>query len=267
MTDIDEALAPVLPRELTEISDSVRRVSAPPTPILAEPYRLRLVDPDTDMISEWMNRPHLVEAWEYDRPPARWHRYLCAQLDRQLAPVHRQLSRRATSVTSNSTGRQRIPSPRVKTLIRMTSVCTRPSRTSSSSTAVSDRCCCRASSRISSSSNPVAGESCSTPITATAVPGGCASSPVASSSASTTCRTAEWPSTRCGASRSSATPARTFLTARKFAEFSRGKERSAPDLREVSRRSPRHRRHSRVSTPLPQHLAGVKLRRAYPVGQ
>jgi hypothetical protein len=47
MTDIDEALAPVLPRELTEISDSVRRVSAPPTPILAEPYRLRLVDPDT----------------------------------------------------------------------------------------------------------------------------------------------------------------------------------------------------------------------------
>ena len=110
MTDINEALAPVLPRELTEISDSVRRVSAPPTPILAEPYRLRLIDPDTDadMISEWMNRPHLVEAWEYDRPPARWHRYLC---------------------TSNSTGRQRIPSPRVKTLIRMTSVCTRPSRT------------------------------------------------------------------------------------------------------------------------------------------
>lgn len=96
MTDINEALAPVLPRELTEISDSVRRVSAPPTPILAEPYRLRLIDPDTDadMISEWMNRPHLVEAWEYDRPPARWHRYLCAQLDRQLAPVHRQLSRR-----------------------------------------------------------------------------------------------------------------------------------------------------------------------------
>ena len=131
MTDVNEALAPVLPRELTEISDSVRRVSAPPTPILAEPYRLRLIDPDTDadMISEWMNRPHLVEAWEYDRPPARWHRYPCAQLDRQLAPVHRQLSRRATSVTSNSTGRQRIPSPRVKTLIRMTSVCTRPSRT------------------------------------------------------------------------------------------------------------------------------------------
>lgn len=34
-----------------------------------------------DMVSEWMNRPHLVEAWEYDRPPSRWRRYLRAQLD------------------------------------------------------------------------------------------------------------------------------------------------------------------------------------------
>jgi RimJ/RimL family protein N-acetyltransferase len=83
MTDIDEAPAPVLPRELTEISDAVRAVSAPPTPQLADPYRFRLVDPDTDaaLISEWMNRPHLVEAWEYDWPPERWRRYLRAQLD------------------------------------------------------------------------------------------------------------------------------------------------------------------------------------------
>jgi RimJ/RimL family protein N-acetyltransferase len=83
MTDIEEAPTPVLPRELTDISDAVREVGAPPTPILAEPYRIRLVDPDADavMISEWMNRPHLVEAWEYDWPPARWQRYLRAQLD------------------------------------------------------------------------------------------------------------------------------------------------------------------------------------------
>jgi lysine N-acyltransferase len=83
MTDIDEAVAPVLPRELTEISDDVRAVGAPPTPQLADPYRFRLVDPDADaaLISEWMNRPHLVEAWEYDWPPARWRRYLRAQLD------------------------------------------------------------------------------------------------------------------------------------------------------------------------------------------
>lgn len=83
MNDIDGAPAPVLARELTEISDAVRAVGAPPTPQLADPYRFRLVGPDTDaaLISEWMNRPHLVEAWEYDWPPERWRRYLGAQLD------------------------------------------------------------------------------------------------------------------------------------------------------------------------------------------
>jgi lysine N-acyltransferase len=83
MTEIDEAPTPVLPRELTEISDAVRAVGAPPTPALADPYRFRLVDPEADaeLISEWMNRPHLVEAWEYDWPPVRWQRYVRAQLD------------------------------------------------------------------------------------------------------------------------------------------------------------------------------------------
>ena len=87
MTDIDQALTPVLPRELTSISDAVREVDAPLTPFLAEPYDIRLVDADADaeMVSEWMNRPHLVEAWEYDWPPARWHRYLSAQLDGQYS--------------------------------------------------------------------------------------------------------------------------------------------------------------------------------------
>jgi lysine N-acyltransferase len=82
MTEIDEALSPVLPRELTSIPDAVREVGAPPTPILAEPYGIRLVDPgsDAEMVSEWMNRPHLVEAWEYDWPAPRWQRYLQAQL-------------------------------------------------------------------------------------------------------------------------------------------------------------------------------------------
>src|SRR4029078_6958681 len=83
MTHIDEALAPVLPRELTDISDAVRAVGAPPTPVLAAPYTIRLADADADadMVSEWMNRPHLAEAWEYDWPPSRWHRYLSAQLE------------------------------------------------------------------------------------------------------------------------------------------------------------------------------------------
>ena len=52
MTEIDEAL-PVLPRELTSITDEVRAVPAPPTPVLAEPYHFRLVDAraDAEMIS------------------------------------------------------------------------------------------------------------------------------------------------------------------------------------------------------------------------
>jgi len=33
------------------------------------------------MVSEWMNRPHRVEAWEYPWPPQRWQRYMQAQLD------------------------------------------------------------------------------------------------------------------------------------------------------------------------------------------
>jgi RimJ/RimL family protein N-acetyltransferase len=81
MTDIEEAV-PVLPRELTSITAEVALVPAPPTPALAEPYHFRLVDPDTEaeQVSEWMNRPHLAEAWEYDNPPSWWRGYLRAQL-------------------------------------------------------------------------------------------------------------------------------------------------------------------------------------------
>jgi RimJ/RimL family protein N-acetyltransferase len=78
MTDV----LPILPRELTELSDEVAAVPPPPTPVLAEPYGIRVIDPATDaeLISEWMNRPHLAEAWEYDWPAARWQGYLRAQL-------------------------------------------------------------------------------------------------------------------------------------------------------------------------------------------
>lgn len=73
---------PILPRELTDIPDEVRNVPPPPLPEVPEPYALRLADPDADaeMIAEWMNRPHLVEAWEYPWPAGRWRRYLHAQL-------------------------------------------------------------------------------------------------------------------------------------------------------------------------------------------
>lgn len=81
MTEIDDAV-PVLPRELTTLTDEVRAVPAPMTPVLAEPYHFRPADPDADaeLISEWMNRPHLAEAWEYDNPPSWWRNFLRAQL-------------------------------------------------------------------------------------------------------------------------------------------------------------------------------------------
>jgi RimJ/RimL family protein N-acetyltransferase len=76
--------ASILPRELIDgLADEVRTLPPPPTPQLAAPFALRLVDPDADaaMIAEWMNRPHLVQAWEYAWPASRWRRYLHAQLD------------------------------------------------------------------------------------------------------------------------------------------------------------------------------------------
>jgi lysine N-acyltransferase len=42
MTEIDEALQPILPRELTSISGDVRAGGPPPTPSLTEPYGIRL---------------------------------------------------------------------------------------------------------------------------------------------------------------------------------------------------------------------------------
>ena len=71
----------ILPRELTELSDEARAAPAPPTTMLTNPYALRPIDPDidADLISRWMNMPHLVEAWESDWPVGRWRDYLWAQ--------------------------------------------------------------------------------------------------------------------------------------------------------------------------------------------
>lgn len=70
-------------RELTGISDEVRAVPPPPTPEVPAPYSIRLADPDADaeMISEWMNRPHLASTWGYNGPPAQWREYLRLQYD------------------------------------------------------------------------------------------------------------------------------------------------------------------------------------------
>ena len=78
---------PILPRELTDLPEAIRAVPPPPIPQLPAPYGLRVADPDADaaMISEWMSRPHLVEAWESNWPVARWRRYLQAQSEGEFS--------------------------------------------------------------------------------------------------------------------------------------------------------------------------------------
>lgn len=72
----------VLARERTDVSEEVRGLTRPPVPSLDPPYGLRVARyADAEMASEWMNRPHLAEAWQYDWPPSRWHRHLGAQLE------------------------------------------------------------------------------------------------------------------------------------------------------------------------------------------
>ena len=72
----------VLPRERSDIADEVARIPRPPVPVLNPPFGMRVAQlADVDMVAEWMNRPHLAEAWEYDWPPSRWQQHLSAQLD------------------------------------------------------------------------------------------------------------------------------------------------------------------------------------------
>lgn len=81
MIEIDQP--PVLPRELTSLSAEVNAVEAPPTPRLTDPWTVRVADADLDaeQLSEWMNQPHLAEAWEYAWPNERWRQHIQAQLD------------------------------------------------------------------------------------------------------------------------------------------------------------------------------------------
>ncbi|MBB3748274.1 RimJ/RimL family protein N-acetyltransferase [Mycolicibacterium sp. BK634] len=72
----------VLARALTDLPDEVAQVPAPPVPNVDPPYALRAATvSDAAMVAEWMNRPHLAEAWEYDWPVERWEAHLQAQLD------------------------------------------------------------------------------------------------------------------------------------------------------------------------------------------
>jgi RimJ/RimL family protein N-acetyltransferase len=71
-----------LARERTDLSEEIRRLGPPPVPSLEPPYGLRIAQwADAEMVAEWMNRPHLAAAWEYDWPTRRWRQHLTAQLE------------------------------------------------------------------------------------------------------------------------------------------------------------------------------------------
>ncbi|WP_431234732.1 GNAT family N-acetyltransferase [Mycolicibacterium psychrotolerans] len=72
----------VLARALAEVPHEVARVPAPVVPTVEPPYAVRVATAaDAEMVAEWMSRPHLAQAWEYDWPVDRWRRHLQAQLD------------------------------------------------------------------------------------------------------------------------------------------------------------------------------------------
>lgn len=77
----DDALVR-LARERFDLPDQVRRLARPPVPSLEPPYGLRVAQlTDAEMLAEWMNRPHLAAAWEYDWPASRWRQHLNAQFE------------------------------------------------------------------------------------------------------------------------------------------------------------------------------------------
>ncbi|MCV7411896.1 siderophore biosynthesis protein [Mycobacterium florentinum] len=81
-TQTDDAATQVLKRERRDLPEEVRRVGPLPVPVLDPPYDLRAaVSDDAEMVSEWMNRPHLAETWEYAWPESRWRQHIDAQLE------------------------------------------------------------------------------------------------------------------------------------------------------------------------------------------
>lgn len=73
--------AQALPRERADVPEEIARIARPPVPVLDPPFALRVArHRDAGMVAEWMNRPHLAAAWEYDWPTKRWEQHLGAQL-------------------------------------------------------------------------------------------------------------------------------------------------------------------------------------------
>ena len=81
-TQTDDAPTHVLKRERKDLSEELLRIGRLAVPEVEPPYALRAAtSSDAEMVAEWMNRPHLAEAWEYAWPTSRWRQHITAQLD------------------------------------------------------------------------------------------------------------------------------------------------------------------------------------------
>ncbi|MFF5078193.1 GNAT family N-acetyltransferase [Actinoplanes sp. NPDC000266] len=71
-------------REVTVgLAAAVVAAGPPPAPVLTPPWSLRLIDPgggDPELVSRWMNEPHVEKFWEQAWPPARWADAIAEQL-------------------------------------------------------------------------------------------------------------------------------------------------------------------------------------------
>lgn len=70
-----------MPRQRLGVSEELLRVPPPPLPVFPAPYSVRYADPvdDAELISRWMNLPHLAETWGYAYPADQWRRHMEVQ--------------------------------------------------------------------------------------------------------------------------------------------------------------------------------------------
>ena len=71
-------------REVTEgLAAAVVAAGPPPAPLLKPPWSVRPLSPDGDdpeLVSRWMNEPHVALFWEQAWPPGRWAETIAGQL-------------------------------------------------------------------------------------------------------------------------------------------------------------------------------------------
>jgi RimJ/RimL family protein N-acetyltransferase len=66
-------------REVTAgLAAAVVAAGPPPAPVLAAPWSIREAD-DAELVSRWMNEPHVEKFWEQAWPPERWAGVLAEQ--------------------------------------------------------------------------------------------------------------------------------------------------------------------------------------------